>query len=197
MAAVTTHESSTSAPAAAALNGVAQADRRIAEVLELVGLTERARDVVRRFSGGMQRWVAIGRALLHDPALLILDEPTVGVDVETRHQIWAHIRSLKTEGRTVRLTTNYLDEAEALCDRVAILRAGTLVAEDTLAALTARTGRCLALECWAEHAPWTSASGCTSESKRTWKTSWAPPGGCVRWKGFARDRPTSSRCSVP
>jgi len=142
----------------AALYGVAHADRRIAEVLELVGLSERARDVVRGFSGGMQRRVAIARALLHNPALLILDEPTVGVDVETRHQIWAHIRSLKTEGRTVVLTTNYLDEAEALCDRVAILRAGTLVAEDTPAALTARTGRCLELECWSEHATKLSAA---------------------------------------
>ena len=102
---------------------------------------------VTRFSGGMQRRLAIARALLHDPPLLILDEPTVGVDVEARHQIWAHIRSLRAGGRTVVLTTNYLDEAEALCDRVAILRAGKLVAEDTPAALGARTGRCLELEC--------------------------------------------------
>ena len=86
-------------------------------MLDLVGLRERARDVVRGFSGGMQRRLAIARALLHDPALLILDEPTVGVDVEARRQIWAHIRSLRAAGRTVVLTTNYLDEAEALCDR--------------------------------------------------------------------------------
>ena len=95
----------------------------------------------------MQRRVAIARALLHDPPLLILDEPTVGVDVETRHQIWAHIRSLNAGGRTVILTTNYLDEAEALCDRVVILRGGRIVADDTPAALQARTGRCLELEC--------------------------------------------------
>ena len=95
----------------------------------------------------MQRRLAIARALLHDPPLLILDEPTVGVDVEARHQIWAHIRSLRAGGRTVVLTTNYLDEAEALCDRVAILRAGKLVADDTPAALGTRTGRCLELEC--------------------------------------------------
>jgi len=137
---------------AAALYGVAHPDARIAEVLDLVGLRERARDVVRAFSGGMQRRLAIARALLHDPVLLILDEPTVGVDVEARHQIWAHIRSLRAGGRTVMLTTNYLDEAEALCDRVAILRAGTLVAEDTPAALGARTGRCLELECWEQDA---------------------------------------------
>jgi ABC-2 type transport system ATP-binding protein len=100
----------------------------------------------------MQRRIAIARALLHDPPLLILDEPTVGVDVEARHQIWAHIRSLRAGGRTVVLTTNYLDEAEALCDRVAILRAGKLVADDTPAALAARTGRCMELECWDEDA---------------------------------------------
>ena len=132
---------------AAALYGVPEPDARIAEVLELVGLSARARDPVRGFSGGMQRRVAIARALLHDPPLLILDEPTVGVDVETRHQIWAHIRSLNAGGRTVVLTTNYLDEAEALCDRVVILRAGRIVADDTPAALQARTGRCLELEC--------------------------------------------------
>jgi ABC-2 type transport system ATP-binding protein len=91
--------------------------------------------------------LAIARALLHDPPLLILDEPTVGVDVEARHQIWAHIRSLRAAGRTVVLTTNYLDEAEALCDRVAILRSGKLLAEDTPAALKERTGHCLELEC--------------------------------------------------
>ncbi len=135
---------------AAALYDVPDADSRIAEVLELVGLSARAHDVVRGFSGGMQRRLAIARALLHDPQLLILDEPTVGVDVEARHQIWTHIRSLRAGGRTVVLTTNYLDEAEALCDRVAILRTGSLVAEDTPASLAARTGRCLELECWDE-----------------------------------------------
>jgi len=132
---------------AAALYQVPRAQLRIAEVLELVGLSDRANDVVRNFSGGMQRRLAIARALLHDPQLLILDEPTVGVDVEARHEIWAHIRSLKATGRTVLLTTNYLDEAEALCDRVAILLAGKLLAEDTPGALGAQTGRCLELEC--------------------------------------------------
>jgi ABC-2 type transport system ATP-binding protein len=132
---------------AASLYGLRRPQARIAEVLDLVGLRHRASDVVRGFSGGMQRRVAIARALLHDPPLLILDEPTVGVDLEARHQIWAHVRSLRAAGRTVVLTTNYLDEAEALCDRVAILRAGKLLAEDTPAALTARTGRCLEIEC--------------------------------------------------
>ena len=132
---------------AAALYDVAKPDARIAEMLELVGLTSRARDVVRGFSGGMQRRLAIARALLHDPQLLVLDEPTVGVDVEARHLIWKHIRALRACGRTVLLTTNYLDEAEALCDRVAILRAGVVVAEDTPSALAARAGKCLEIEC--------------------------------------------------
>jgi ABC-2 type transport system ATP-binding protein len=135
---------------AAALYDTKNAEARIREVLELVGLSARGNDVVRGFSGGMQRRLAIARALLHDPQLLILDEPTVGVDVEARHQIWTHIRSLRASGRTVILTTNYLDEAEALCDRVAVLRSGSLIAEDTPAALAARTGRCLELECWEE-----------------------------------------------
>jgi ABC-2 type transport system ATP-binding protein len=137
---------------AAALYAVPNTQARIAAVLELVGLTARAHDRVRGFSGGMQRRLAIARALLHDPPLLMLDEPTVGVDVEARHQIWAHIRELRARGRTVVLTTNYLDEAEALCDRVAILRAGSVVAEDTPAALKARTGSCLELECVHEDA---------------------------------------------
>jgi ABC-2 type transport system ATP-binding protein len=135
---------------AAALYDVPRPEARITELLEMVGLSARGDDVVGRFSGGMQRRLAIARALLHDPPLLILDEPTVGVDLEARHQIWAHIRSLKAAGRTVVLTTNYLDEAEALCDRIAILRSGRLLAEDTPAALTRRTGRCLELECRAQ-----------------------------------------------
>ena len=137
---------------AAALYSIPRPESRITEVLELVGLNSRRNDVVRGFSGGMKRRLAIARALLHDPPLLILDEPTVGVDIEARHQIWAHVRSLRAGGRTVVLTTNYLDEAEALCDRVAILRAGKLIAEDTPAALEERTGRCLELECWEQGA---------------------------------------------
>lgn len=131
---------------AAALYDVQEAKRRIGEALEIVGLTARGDDVVHTLSGGMQRRLAIARALIHDPALLILDEPTLGVDVEARHELWSHIRELRRQGRTVLLTTNYLDEAEALCDRVAILRSGRLLADDTPAALVARAGRCLDLE---------------------------------------------------
>lgn len=143
---------------AAALYDVSNSETRIDEVLQLVGLATRSGDTVRGFSGGMQRRLAIARALLHNPELLILDEPTVGVDVEARHQIWTHIRSLNAGGRTVILTTNYLDEAEALCDRVVILKSGSIVADDTPAALAARTGRCLELECKPEDAEKLSTS---------------------------------------
>ena len=132
---------------AASLYGVARPDARVAELLALVGLAERARDRVSLLSGGMRRRLCIARALVHDPELLILDEPTVGVDVEARHQIWAHIRALRQERRSVLLSTNYLDEAEALCDRVAILREGKLLVEDTPQALVATAGRCLELDC--------------------------------------------------
>ncbi|HUR00559.1 MAG TPA: ABC transporter ATP-binding protein [Gemmatimonadaceae bacterium] len=143
---------------AAALYDVRNSEARIDEVLQLVGLATRSGDAVRGFSGGMQRRLAIARALLHNPELLILDEPTVGVDVEARHQIWTHIRSLNAGGRTVILTTNYLDEAEALCDRVVILKSGTIVADDTPTALAARTGRCLEIECRPEDAERLSTS---------------------------------------
>jgi ABC-2 type transport system ATP-binding protein len=138
---------------AAALFDVADAETKIARQLELVGLADRARDAAGELSGGMRRRLCIARALLHDPELLVLDEPTVGVDVEARHQIWRHIRTLGRQGRTVLLSTNHLDEAEALCDRVAMLREGRLVAEDTPAALVAATGRRLEIDCTEAEAP--------------------------------------------
>lgn len=131
---------------AADLYGVGDAERRIAEVLELVGLTGRARDLVAGYSGGMRRRLAIARALLHEPRLLILDEPTLGVDVDARHQIWMHVRGLRARGGSVLLATNYLDEAQALCDRVAVLRDGRLLAQDTPGGLVERAGRCLDLD---------------------------------------------------
>jgi ABC-2 type transport system ATP-binding protein len=136
----------------AALYGLRDPRRRIAEVLELVGLAGRAQDRAGTLSGGMKRRLVIARALLHEPSLLILDEPTLGVDMEARHQIWAHVRGLRGQGRTVFLTTNYLDEAEALCDEVAMLRAGRVIARDSPAALTALAGGCLELECTPERA---------------------------------------------
>ena len=132
---------------AADLYGVPDPGARMEEVLTLVGLTARADDPVGSLSGGMQRRLAIARAMVHSPEVLILDEPTLGVDIEARHEIWVEIRALKAQGRTVVLTTNYLDEAEALCDRLAILRDGRLLADDSPAALLEGLGRCVDLEC--------------------------------------------------
>jgi len=104
---------------------------RIIEMLELVQLQERKRSRVGTFSGGMKRRLALARALLHDPQLLYLDEPTLGVDVQSRRAIWDYILSLHQQGKTVLITTNYLEEAQALCERIAILDHGKLIAVDT------------------------------------------------------------------
>ena len=97
---------------------------RIEEVLRLMGLWDRGHQPVATFSGGMRRRLALARALLHDPPVLFLDEPTLGVDVQGRRVLWEHVLQLRAEGRSVLLTTNYLDEATALCDRVAIIDHG-------------------------------------------------------------------------
>jgi ABC-2 type transport system ATP-binding protein len=104
---------------------------RITQMLDLVQLQERTRSRVSTFSGGMKRRLALARALLHDPRLLYLDEPTLGVDVQSRRAIWDYILSLHKEGKTVLITTNYLEEAQALCERIAILDHGKLIAVDT------------------------------------------------------------------
>jgi len=128
---------------AASFYNVQNPKRKIHEIIELLGLSERAKDSVRILSGGLRRRVAIGRALVHDLQLLIIDEPTLGVDVDARHAIWAHLRLLKSQGRTILATTNYLDEAQALCDNVSVLRAGKLFTTTTPEALLMRTGFCL------------------------------------------------------
>jgi ABC-2 type transport system ATP-binding protein len=135
---------------AASFYQVPHPQRRIEEVLELLALTERAQDRVRTLSGGLQRRVAIARALLHSPDLLLIDEPTLGVDVEARHAIWSHLRFLKSTGTTIVVSTNYLDEALALCDMVAVLRSGKLLTYETPATLVARAGSCLDIECDSE-----------------------------------------------
>ena len=104
---------------------------RITAMLQLVQLLERKDSPVRTFSGGMKRRLALARALLHDPELIYLDEPTLGVDVQSRRAIWDYILSLRDQGKTVLITTNYLEEAQALCERLAILDHGKLVAVDT------------------------------------------------------------------
>jgi daunorubicin resistance ABC transporter ATP-binding subunit len=115
-------------------------DTRIAALLDLVQLTDRGDSRVSTFSGGMKRRLALARALLHEPRLLFLDEPTLGVDVQSRRALWDYVLGLKQQGKTVLLTTNYLEEANALCDRLAILDHGHLVALDTPVALKQRYG---------------------------------------------------------
>lgn len=119
------------------LYGVPRGEKRerITRILALVQLHDRARSRVKTFSGGMKRRLAIGRALLHDPQLLYLDEPTLGVDVQSRRAIWDYILALKGQGKTALLTTNYLEEAQALCDRLAIIDHGKLLVVDTPAKL--------------------------------------------------------------
>ena len=105
-------------------------EERIAEILEVVGLTDRKKDIVKKFSGGMKRRLEIARGLLHRPKVLFLDEPTLGLDPQTRSHVWEFIHSLKkTEGNTVFMTTHYMDEAEA-CDRIAIIDRGRIIACD-------------------------------------------------------------------
>jgi ABC-2 type transport system ATP-binding protein len=114
---------------------------RMREVLELVGLWERRASTVGTFSGGMKRRLEIARGLMHAPQVLFLDEPTIGLDPQTRSSIWRYIRELKQrENITIFLTTHYMDEAE-YCDRIAIMDAGRLVALDTPDALKARVGK--------------------------------------------------------
>ena len=116
-------------------------NRRISEMLNLVQLYDRRSSRVSTFSGGMKRRLALARALLHDPLLLYLDEPTLGVDVQSRRAIWNYILDLKEkEGKTVLLTTNYLEEANALCDRIAIIDHGKLVALDSPVEMKRRYG---------------------------------------------------------
>ncbi len=114
---------------------------RIDEVLRLVGLTDVRDDPVGTYSGGMKRRLEIGRGLLHEPAVLFLDEPTVGLDARTRRDTWEYIQRMNREaGVTVVLTTHYIEEAEQLCDRVAVVDDGEIAAIDSPAALTASLG---------------------------------------------------------
>jgi ABC-2 type transport system ATP-binding protein len=111
--------------------------RRVANALEMVGLAEQPRGVVRTWSGGMQRRLNLAVALLHEPALLLLDEPTVGIDLPSRQAIFASLRTLRAAGRALVFTTHHLEEAEQLCDRVAIMDRGRLLALGTPAELCA------------------------------------------------------------
>lgn len=114
----------------AGMYGVPKPKRRTAELLDLMGLADKADAYTRQLSGGMRRRLMVAKAMVHNPPILILDEPTAGVDIELRQQLWTNVRALNKAGTTVILTTHYLEEAEELCDRIAIINHGRVVAND-------------------------------------------------------------------
>ena len=128
----------------------ADRDARIEELLRFVGLWDKKDTPVEHLSGGMRRRLLISRGLMHRPAVVFMDEPTVGLDPQARRMIWGLIESLKRSGITILLTTHYIEEADALCERVAIMRAGRIIALDTPTVLKEGVGR-FSLECIGKH----------------------------------------------
>ena len=122
----------------AGLYGVPKAERRSLELLRAVHLEDKANAYARTLSGGMKRRLMVAKAMVHSPPVLVLDEPTAGVDIELRQQLWSYVRSLNAAGVTVVLTTHYLEEAEELCDRIAIINHGRLIADEPTAALVGK-----------------------------------------------------------
>ena len=122
----------------AGLYAVPRRERRTDEILAALGLADKARAYARTLSGGMRRRLMVAKAMVHNPPVLVLDEPTAGVDIELRQQLWAQVRELNRRGTTILLTTHYLEEAEELCDRIAIINHGRVVACDTTRALLKR-----------------------------------------------------------
>ena len=115
----------------AGLFGVPKKERRTEEILKLLSLEDKSHAYARTLSGGMRRRLLIAKAMVHDPDILILDEPTAGVDVELRANLWGNIYKLNEQGKTVIITTHYLQEAEELCNEIAIIDKGNLIAKDT------------------------------------------------------------------
>lgn len=122
----------------AGLYGVPKSQRRTAEILDLIGLTDKADAYARSLSGGMRRRLLLGKALVHTPQILVLDEPTAGVDIELRNMLWQNVRRLNEEGMTIILTTHYLEEAEEMCDDIAIINHGEVIVKDSTANLLGR-----------------------------------------------------------
>ncbi len=122
----------------AGLYGVPKAQRRSDEILRLIGLEDKADAYARTLSGGMRRRLLLGKALVHRPQVLVLDEPTAGVDIELRQMLWRNVRKLNDEGMTIILTTHYLEEAQDMCDEIAIINHGQKVTQDKTANLLAR-----------------------------------------------------------
>jgi ABC-2 type transport system ATP-binding protein len=118
--------------------GVPKAQRRTQEIIDALGLSDKADTHSRRLSGGMRRRLLVAKALVHNPKVLILDEPTAGVDVELRTQLWDYVKKLNANGTTILLTTHYLEEAEQLCDTIAVINHGEVVACEKKAQMLSR-----------------------------------------------------------
>lgn len=122
----------------AGLYGVPKDQRRTMEILDTVGLADKADAYTRSLSGGMRRRLMVAKAMVHSPPILVLDEPSAGVDVELRKQLWANVKALNAQGVTILLTTHYLEEAEELCDRIAIINHGEVVLSEEKEQLLSR-----------------------------------------------------------
>ncbi|HEY0316567.1 MAG TPA: ABC transporter ATP-binding protein [Sphingomonas sp.] len=122
----------------AGLYGIPKAERKTMELLNAVYLADKADAYARTLSGGMKRRLLVAKAMAHTPPVLVLDEPTAGVDVELRQQLWAYVRKLNAQGVTVVLTTHYLEEAQELCDRIAIINHGRLIANEPTSELLSK-----------------------------------------------------------
>lgn len=122
----------------AGLYGVPKSQRKTAEILELIGLTDKANAHSRSLSGGMRRRLLLGKALVHSPQILVLDEPTAGVDISLRNMLWGNVREMNAAGVTIILTTHYLEEAEAICDEIGIINHGKLIVRDSTKNLLGR-----------------------------------------------------------
>lgn len=122
----------------AGLYGVPKPERRTGELLHMVGLTDKADAYARSLSGGMKRRLMVAKAFVHSPPILVLDEPTAGVDIELRKMLWANVKALNKQGVTILLTTHYLEEAEEMCDRIAIIHHGQVIADEDKETLLGR-----------------------------------------------------------
>lgn len=122
----------------AGLYGVPKAQRTSDDILEMIGLSDKADAYARTLSGGMRRRLLLGKALVHHPDILVLDEPTAGVDIEIRQMLWENVRKLNAQGMTIILTTHYLEEAEEMCDEIGIINHGELVVREDTKTLVGR-----------------------------------------------------------
>ena len=120
---------------------IKQAKSRVDKIIKKLGLEEKRSTRLRQLSGGMKRRYQLAKALVHDPDIIILDEPTAGVDVELRHELWDYLRKLHSNGKTILLTTHYIEEAELLCERVAIINKGKIIKDGSPIELTKQLGQ--------------------------------------------------------